>query len=108
MLSLGFEKSGGEVNDKLPESDIVNNDASSPLLDKETSSPSASSVVMSRTLDWPLVTSISVTRSTKIGALSFTFVIVIINSGDVEENSPSVAIIFKLYTLSPFESDGFS
>ena len=47
-------------------------------------------------------------RSTNVGALSLRLVIVRVNSGDVAENSPSVAMTFKLYILSPFESDGFS
>ena len=84
------------MNDKFPESEILNNELSVPLLDKVTLSPSASVVVISTTLDWPFVTSILVERSTNVGALSFRLVIVSMNSGDVVENSPSVAITFKL------------
>ena len=91
------------MNDKFPESEILNNELSVPLLDKVTSSPSASVVDISTTFDWPFVTSILVDRSTNVGALSFMLVIVTVNSGDVADNSPSVAMTFKLYMLSPFE-----
>ena len=96
MLSPGFAKSGAEANDKFPESEIVNKELSIPLLDKVTSSPSASIVDISTTLDWPFVTSILEDRSTNVGALSFRLVIVSVNSGDVADNSPSEAITFKL------------
>ena len=47
-------------------------------------------------------------RSTNVGALSFTFEMVTVNSGDVTDSSPSAAMTFKLYILLPLESDGFS
>ena len=108
LLSPGFAKSGALVKDKFPESEIVNNELSVPDLDKLTSSPSASLVEISKTFVWPLVTSISVTRSLKIGALSFKFVIVTENSGDVAVSDPSDATTFNLYILSLFESVGIS
>ena len=75
---------------------MLNNELSVPPFDKDTSSPSASSVDMSKTLDCPFVTSILVNRSTNVGALSFKFVIVSINSGDVAVRDPSDATTFNL------------
>ena len=48
-LKAGFAKSGAEVKDRLPESEIVKTELSVPAFDSVTSSPSASFVVISNT-----------------------------------------------------------
>ena len=62
---------------------------------KETSSPSASFVVTSKTFICPFVTSTLSDRSIKTGSLSFIFKIVTEKSGEVEVRFPSEAITFK-------------
>ena len=84
------------MKDKLPESEISNNELSVPAFDKLTSSPSSSFVVTSNTFVWPLVTSILVERSTNVGALSLIFKISIDIKDDVIDISPSDALIKKL------------
>ena len=92
----------------MSESEIVKAEASTPVTLKEISSPSASVATISKTFTWPFVTSTFSCKSTKAGLLSLTLRMITLNSGEIVSSEPSEATAFKIYTLSPSESIGFS
>ena len=94
-LSVGFAKSGAELNDRLPELEIAKAELSVPAFDKVTSSPSASVVVISNTFVCTLVTYTLVERSTNVGALSLRLFMLTRTFGEVADKDPSLATTAK-------------